>query len=97
VKKKAEEREEPIPVQFIPRKPHPNCLLLYALSCLVKHSFKEKGIPFILDILPHLKAGDTAAHDTLFQFQNRWTLNTRPVFVGDAAFVSFDFIENIYN
>ena len=94
VKQKAEEAGEPIPVMFIPRKPHPNCLLIYALSCLVKHSYKDKGIPFILDLLPHLAAGDTAAHDTLFQFKNRWSHDFRPAFVGDAAFMSFEFIRD---
>jgi hypothetical protein len=44
VKQAAEEAGEPIPVTFMPRKPHPNCLLIYALSCLVTHSYKEKGV-----------------------------------------------------
>jgi hypothetical protein len=36
-KKKSEEKQEPIPVVFIPRKPHPNGLLVYILSSFFVH------------------------------------------------------------
>ncbi len=29
----------------------------------------------------------------MFQFKQRWTQNSKPAFVGDAAFSSFEFIE----
>ena len=66
VKKKAELNEEPIPVVYIPRKPHPNGLLLYQAMSFIKHPTKSNSVlPFILDTLPHLQVGDINACQTV--------------------------------
>jgi hypothetical protein len=45
----------------IPRKPHPNGLLLYMCASYQIHPTKpHKKIPFIVDILPHIQVGDSA-------------------------------------
>lgn len=90
-KQKLADAGKPVPLAFIPRKPHPNGLLIYVASCLVNHAFSAKGLPYILDMLPHLAAGDTAPHDTLVQFKNRWTADSRPAFIGML------FIVNVIN
>lgn len=33
-KKKADDAGEPIPIYFIPRKPHPNCMVIYQVHIL---------------------------------------------------------------
>ncbi len=63
---------EPIPVTYIPRKPHPNGLLDYLLVTYVSHPTKIKSVlPFILDIKPHLCEGDMAAQNAIRHFMKR--------------------------
>ena len=59
-----------IPVQFIPRKPHKNGLLIYHACTYVNHPTKSnKILPFIVDAMPHLSPLDTNPHDFL-----RWVM-----------------------
>ena len=82
-KKAHEHRGDPIPVVFIPRKPHPNGFLLYLLATYVEDPTGEhSGSPHILDIIPHLSAGDTAPVATIKEFLNRWSLaGKKPIVV----------------
>lgn len=87
---------EPYPGVYIQRKPHPNGLLLYLLSCCVDHHAREKGLPFVLDFLPHLVVNDTAPDDTLVQFRERWACSSPfPDSLGDAAFGSEPMIKRL--
>jgi hypothetical protein len=95
-KAKMEEEGEPIPVVFIPRKPHKNGLLLYSAVGAVRHpNSDDKKLPWIVDIEPHLTAGDTAPHDVVRTMISRWKFYTKPEIVADAGFGSFDLCEDL--
>lgn len=65
VKEDANNAGEPIPVMFLPRKPHPNCILIYLLATYLQHPIRQQScIPFILNILPHLKV-DASPQESL--------------------------------
>ena len=70
-KNKAIAKGEPIPLMYIPRKPHPNGLLIYQLVTFVENPLSnEKFLPFIVDMIPYLEAKDvspTGALKTFFQ------------------------------
>ena len=58
-KDKAEREVEPIPVQYIPRKPRPNGLVIYLLVSFIRNPSNPTGVlPFILDFEPHLSFSD---------------------------------------
>ena len=63
---------ETIPVVFIPRKPHPNGLLLYLCATFINHPYENTKLPYILDILPHLKSCDISPHSALNDFLKRY-------------------------
>ncbi len=68
VKQKADDAGEPIPVMFIPRKPHPNCLLIYLLATYLDHPARNGSIlPFVLNILPHLKTDDASPQQSVIK------------------------------
>jgi hypothetical protein len=72
-KERAERRGAPIPVQYMPRKPHPNGLLLYMICTWIMNPAEVSTnrlpkLPFILDFHPHLTVGDSAPHDVLLDF-----------------------------
>jgi hypothetical protein len=72
IKQLAEQISEPIPVVYIPRKPHPNGLLAYVAATYVNHPFiSNSKIPYIIDLLPHLQVGDVSAATALEQVMNR--------------------------
>ena len=72
-KQKAEQNGEPIPVVYILRKPHPNGLLEYLLVTYVNHPKKRnKKLPYILDIIPHVKAGDSSPTEAVKEFMKRY-------------------------
>ena len=58
VKDAAENSGEPIPVVYIPRKPHPNGLEAFLAATYVEDSTSVGGIPWIVGIYPHLTPGD---------------------------------------
>lgn len=112
-KEKAVERGEPIPVVYIPRKPHPNGLLIYLMCSYVDHPQQNnKRLPFVIDIEPHLKVGDVSPEQTVRTFMNRYIFYSycehlycyrypghwvKPHIVGDSAFGSFNMIQEIEN
>jgi hypothetical protein len=58
MKKKREQEGEPIPKMYIPRKPHPNGLLVYLLATYVKNpnsNDEDKKLPLIINMLPRVK------------------------------------------
>ena len=71
-KKKSEEMGEVIPVVYIPRKPHPNGLLLY-LSCswLPHPIYVNSAIPVIIDLIPHLKPHDVSPSIAIEEIMKR--------------------------
>jgi hypothetical protein len=96
VKRVAEASGEPIPVVFIPRKPHPNGLLLYqAVTYVASPISRTQVLPYIVDILPHLEQGDYSPAGAFVAFLSRWSKPTRPHFVADAAFGSLELVKKI--
>jgi hypothetical protein len=73
VKQKAQVMGEPIPVVFIPRKPHPNGLECFLTCSYISHPIKkDKVLPFVVDILPHLKMGDLSPTGAVQQTMARY-------------------------
>jgi len=73
VKNNAEKEGEPIPVKFIPRKPHPNGLLEYILASYITHPCRSNSIlPIILDIVPHVKMCDYSPTEAAIILKNRY-------------------------
>ena len=96
VKERSETIGEPIPIVYMPRKPHPIGLLNYLLVTYVDDPIKiGKKRPYILDLQPHIQSGDTSLIEITSNFLNRWTLPDRPHFIGDSAFGSLDAIQAI--
>jgi hypothetical protein len=59
-------------VVFIPRKPHPNGLLVYCNVTFVNHPIKKGHVlPWILDMYPHIKTGDVAPIHAVEMFMKR--------------------------
>ena len=96
VKERSETIGEPIPIVYIPRKPHPIGVLNYLLISFVDDPIKSgKKRPEILDLQPHIKSGDTSLIEITSNLLNRWTLPDRPHFIGESAFGSLDAIQAI--
>ena len=75
IKKKAELNGKPIPVVFIPCKPHPNGLMKYLMVTALSNPSKINGaVPIILDMIPHIKVGDSAPQDAVRSFMNRYLI-----------------------
>jgi hypothetical protein len=86
VKIAAEIQGEPISVVFIPRKPHPNGLEIFLATTPVDHpSSTQEHLPFILDIIPHLKYGDNAPTDIVRSFMKNWIADTKPEILADLV------------
>lgn len=98
-KAKAQTNGEPIPVVYIPRKPHPNGFLVYLLATFLQHPIKtNRVIPYILDFIPHVQVGDIAPSKAFCSFLDRfvfkiyfkifyrWKLPSKPTIIADAAF-----------
>lgn len=81
-KKAAEEGLDPIPLVFIPRKPHPNGLLSY-LTC---GRSGQTDLVYVLRIQPFYKHPQFSARDSLRTTIETWPYDTIPHFVCDAAF-----------
>ena len=72
IKSRAENNGSPIPVVFIPCKPHPNGLMEYLMvTSLPNPSRINAKVPVVLDILPHVKVGDSAPRDVIKTFMER--------------------------
>lgn len=58
-------------------------------------SYKERGVAYVLDILPHLRVGDSSPSDNFQKIMERWELDYKPLLVGDSAFGSIPLAEQI--
>lgn len=64
VKEHHEKIGDPIPTQYIPRKPHKNGLLIYHACTYIKHpNDSNKVLPFIIDAMPHIIPNDANPHE----------------------------------
>jgi hypothetical protein len=71
-KKVAASEGEPIPVVYIPRKPHPNGLEAFILSSFFDHPTEaNRKMPYIIDCLPHLQVGDVHSGNVFALFRQR--------------------------
>lgn len=96
VKQKAELNGEPIPVTYIPRKPHPNGLLIYLACTFISHPTKlNSKLPYIIDIWSHLKVGDIGPQTAFMAILDRWQNNKNVHFVADSAFGGWEMLEAI--
>jgi hypothetical protein len=96
VKDEADATGEPIPVMYVPRKPHPNGLEVFLVTTPVEHeTSSSEHLPYIIDILPHLQKGDNAPTDIVQKFMKHWTTEPKPHILGDSAFGSFSLLEEI--
>lgn len=72
IKSKADEDGEPIPVVYIPRKPHPNGLLEYILATYIDNPIRTDSVlPYVVDIIPHLQVGDVSPVSSVIDFLSR--------------------------
>ena len=96
VKEKAREAGDPIPVQYIPRKPDPNGLLLYLLSTYVDSNGHQEKLPFVLDFFPHLSVGDAELSELVASSVDRLEFPTAGIhYVADSAFFSAANLEKL--
>jgi hypothetical protein len=96
--KAAEVQGQPIPVVFIPRKPHPNGLEIFLATTPADHpSSTQEHLPFTLDIIPHLKYGDNAPTDVFRSFMKNWIADTKPEILADSVFGSIKLLKHIEN
>ena len=80
---------DPIPVQYIPRKPDPNGLLLYLLTTYVKSNGHHQKLPFELDFFPHLTVGDAELTELVASSVERLDFPLNDLhYIGDSAFYS---------
>ena len=87
---------EPIPVVYIPRKPHPNGLKLYTLATYINHPSKPgKKIPYIVDIKPHLTANDCTSKELITYFITKWNFPTKFHLTGDSGFGNIEIIDEL--
>jgi len=89
----AVETTEPIPLVFIPRKPHPNGLLNWVLCC----KSSSTGIPYVLNFYPHLDHPQVTANNSFQYFMDNWSYEIKPTFIADAAIGSFDLFDQLEN
>ena len=89
-KERAEERGEPIPVVYIPRKPHPNGLEVMTVATFVYDPTKRKEVPFVVMLHPHLASGDNILGEVVAkvfgELDQKW--GSHPHWVFDAGFGS---------
>jgi hypothetical protein len=87
-KKKELEFKEPIPVVYIPRKPHPNGLLNWL--CVSKST--ATSLPYVIDMVPHLSFPQVSAQVALKIMIDRWCYDWRPNYVADSICGNFELI-----
>ena len=62
-----------IPVTYIPRKPHPNGLLLYGMVTTVKSSIPHQSdIPFCVGFVPYISGRDVCPTKMYKTFSDRY-------------------------
>lgn len=96
VKDKARAAGDPIPVQYIPRKPDPNGLLLYLLATYVKSNGQHQKLPYVLDFFPHLTVGDAGLSELVAASVDRLDFPLNDLhYIGDSAFYSAAIMEKL--
>ena len=90
--KKCKNQFDEIPLVYIPRKPHPNGLLIYLSSTEIFIPCKKNKVPFVLNIFPNLNNGFNISPSTyILKIINDFPKDMKkPVLICDAAFGSID-------
>lgn len=88
---KAQQSGDPIPHHYIPRKPHPNCLLIWL--CGTKST--TTGLSYILDLEPDLSVPTVSGRKALRNFASRWSYAHRPHFVVDSALMGRNLVNDM--
>lgn len=91
VKNRADQCGTPIPIVYMPRKPHPNGLLCYLGCTFVQDPNSDRFLPFIVSFAPHLRPSDYSPELAAKRIIDTWTL-APPHWVVDAAFGSSDLV-----
>ena len=66
------------------------------MATFVRSPLDPNGkVPYILDILPHLQMGDSAPLENLRSVLQRWKTRDKPHIIAEAAFGSFDILQEI--
>ena len=99
-KKRAERQGEPIPTVHIPRKPHPNGLLIHLVTFQLATTIQSpidpvEALPFILIMQPHLQYGDSGPQENFSDALETWSELSSSHFVADAAFGSWDVLQEV--
>ncbi len=90
-KEEAEKRKDPIPVVFIPRKPHPNGLLCYFMGMKMFNT----NLPYVFDLEPHISFPQVPPQQALRNCIERWQYPYKPHIVADSAFGSLNLASEI--
>jgi Transposase IS4 len=75
--------------RYIPRKPHPNGLLVYGLAGLL--TVGPQRLPYLLDIEPCTIGNEVGAQEAMIRLHSRLRLRSprlRPSLIADSAFGS---------
>lgn len=112
IKDNADRDGEPVPAVFIPRKPHPNGLLIYvATSYIISPVSTNTKIPYMVDFCPHFQVRDINATLAIQKFIERYVYNkvninilyfshhliNKPHIIADSAFGTTENITTIKN
>lgn len=90
-KEKAENRKDPIPVVYIPRKPHPNGLLCYFMGTKMFNT----NLPYVFDLEPHIQFPQVGPQEALRNSIARWQYAYKAHIVADSAFGSQNLAKDI--
>jgi hypothetical protein len=85
-KEDAEKNRDPIPVVFIPSKPHPNGLLCYFFGVRMQNTL----LPYMFDLEPHISFPQVSPQGALLNCINRWIYHYKSHIVADSAFGSLN-------
>lgn len=89
VKAKQKELKDEIPTVYIPRKPHPNGLMVYNVATVSDRT----GLPYILAMYPFFKFPQLSPREALITAAKQWRYVTPGHFIVDAAFGCMDLFE----
>ena len=92
VRTRSEREGTPIPVVYIPRKPHPNGLLCYLASTYVSDPNSPGFLPFIVSMVPHVRIGDFTNAEAAKHIINSW-MAPQPHWIVDAGFGSEELVQ----
>ena len=95
-KDKAEKSGNPIPIVFIPGKPHPNGLECFVASSYITDPNSDGHFPFIVSLVPHVRIGDFTNCEAAIQIIRSWN-SMKIHWVVDAGYGSQEIIEIVEN